>query len=65
MAYTIQDIQNSGGIVVLSDASKWQVAPNDKTTVRRWSRGEMIELAGYQMTNVNRGNQTVQVKRTL
>ncbi len=65
MSSTVKEIQSSGAIIVLADQSKWQVSPVDRTTARRWATGDVVAVVGYRMTNMNRNNQTIQVKGTM
>jgi len=60
----IQDIRNSGELIILNDGSKWAVSSFDAFHTRMWMRFDKVEVSNNTITNKSRNNKTVSARRT-
>ena len=63
MKASVKEIQDSGKVIVLDDGSTWSVSSFDAFNTRMWMRFDSIEINFNKLTNLNRGNQTVDARR--
>ena len=63
MKASVKEIQDSGKLIVLDDASKWSVSSFDAFNTRMWMRFDNIEINFNKLTNLSRGSQTVDARR--
>ena len=63
MKASVKEIQDSGKVIVLDDGSTWSVSSFDAFNPRMWMRFDSIEINFNKLTNLSRGNQTVDARR--
>ena len=63
MKASVKEIQDSGKVIVLDDGSTWSVSSFDAFNTRMWMRFDSIEINFNKLTNLSRGNPTVDARR--
>ena len=59
----IQDIQNDGELIILSDSSKWSISSFDAFYTRMWMRMDKVAAANGELVNISRRNEKVRATR--
>lgn len=61
MKYSINEIQDSGQLIILSNGTKYKVSSFDAYHTRIWMKFDEVSVDAFKMTNHSRGNQSVDV----
>ncbi len=64
MKYTINEVQDNGQLITLSNGTKYKVSSFDAFHTRMWMRFDEVSVDAFKMTNHSRGNQSVAVTQT-
>jgi hypothetical protein len=63
VSHLIQEIQDTGRLIVLDDGSTWTVNAADAFSTLTWAQSDRVEIGFCTLTNVSRTNETVRAVR--
>ena len=63
MLRSIHDIQDFGKLILLDDGSKLEISSFDAFHTQMWMLMDQVEESLGKLTNVSRGNQSVDARR--
>jgi len=63
MNLLINEVQDGGKLIVLSDGSKWAVDIVDSIHSALWIPMDKVEVSSSKLTNLSRSNKAVRVER--